>query len=85
MITLPDANNPKELRNVMLPDPSKPEGSIWQLERTGTTMAISIDGREVWKGVVPVLDKTIRLGETRTDPEHDGTIMFRSVKYGGAP
>ncbi len=85
MITLPDADDPKQLQNVMLPDPTKPEGSIWQLERTGTTLAISIDGRDVWKGTVPVIDKTIRLGETRTDPEHDGTITFRSVKFGGAP
>ena len=85
MITLPDASDPKQLQNVMLPDPTKPEGSIWQLERTGTTLAISIDGREVWKGTVPVIDKTIRLGETRTDHEHDGTITFRSVKFGGAP
>ena len=31
------------------------------------------------------LDKTISLGETRVDAEHDGTVRFRSVKYGGAP
>lgn len=84
MITLPDANDPKQLRNVMLPDPSRPEGSTWQFERTGTTLAITIDGREVWKGAVPALDKTVRLGETRIDPEHDGTLLFRSVRYGGA-
>jgi hypothetical protein len=85
MITVPDANDPKQLRNVMLPDPTRPEGSIWQLDRTGTEFALRIDGRDVWTGTVPVLDKTIRLGETRTDPEHDGTVTFRSVKYGGAP
>jgi hypothetical protein len=85
MITLPSATDPKQLQNVILPDPSKPDGSTWQFDRTGTELALRIDGREIWKGSVPTIDKTIRLGETRTDPEHDGTVTFRSVKYGGAP
>lgn len=85
MITVPDRNDPKQLQNVILPDPTRPEGSTWQFDRTGTDLALRIDGREVWKGTVTTLDKTISLGETRVDAEHDGTVMFRSVKYGGAP
>jgi hypothetical protein len=85
MITLPDPADPKQLKNHIVPDTSRPEGSVWQLERTGTTLIVTIDGREAWRGVVPALDKGIRLGESRTDPEHDGTLLIRSVKYGGAP
>lgn len=85
MITVPDPNDPKQLQNIILPDPTRPEGSTWQFDRTGTDLALRIDGREVWKGTVTTLDKTISLGETRVDAEHDGTVTFRSVKYGGAP
>jgi len=85
MITVPDLNDPKQLQNIILPDPTRPEGSTWQFDRTGTDLSLRIDGREVWKGTVTTLDKTISLGETRVDAEHDGTVTFRSVKYGGAP
>ena len=67
-----------------LPWPDAPEGSTWQLGRIANTLAIPIDGREVGKGAVPVLDKTVRLGMTRIDPEHDGTLLIRSVRFGGA-
>lgn len=84
MITTPDPANPKEMRNTILPDPTRPEGSIWQLEYVDGVASLTIDGRPIWKGQVANLDKTVMIGETRNDSEHDGTMIVRSVKFGGS-
>ena len=84
MITTPDPANPKEIRNTILPDPTRPEGSIWQLEYVDGVASLTIDGRPIWEGPVANLDKVVMIGETRNDPEHDGTMIVRSVKFGGS-
>ena len=84
MIMTPDPANPKEMRNTILPDPTRPEGSIWQLEFVDGLASLTIDGRPIWNGPVANLDKTVMISETRNDPEHDRTMIVRSVKFGGA-
>jgi|GEM_PF-6415993 len=57
------------------------ESYSWQLSRAPGRATLMRDGVELWSGPDPGQLGTIRLGETRTDIEHGGTLRIRAFAY----
>ena len=53
----------------------------WGLSRTAGRMSLTRDGEEIWSGADSGAFGFVRLGETRTDQEHGGTLRLRDFSY----
>lgn len=59
-----------------------PNGSLqeWTLRRAGGRAALLHGGEEIWTAAHPDPFRYVRLGETRTDREHGGTLRLHSLR-----
>ena len=83
-ITYPDERG--EARGHEIPHPAGSDGRPheWQVTRDSRQIALSIDGRQVWSAPQRGGLSPIRLGETRADPQHGGSMRVEAVSYSSA-
>jgi len=53
----------------------------WLLSRDNKQISLSIDGRQVWSAPSVEELNLVKLGETKVDPEHGGSMRVESVSY----
>jgi hypothetical protein len=61
-----------------LPNGSRQE---WALRRVGRRVTLSLGGETLWQGPAGGPFGYIRLGETRSDPLHGGTLRLYGLRY----
>jgi hypothetical protein len=52
----------------------------WSYAWSGGRGRLRVDGRQVWEDALPA-PRVLRLGETRTDAEHGGTLRLSGLRY----
>jgi hypothetical protein len=80
-ITYPDPQN--VLRGHEIQHPLGRDGQVhtWQLVRDSRELTLSIDGTRVWSAAQRDPLDQIRLGETRADPQHGGSMRVEALSY----
>ncbi|HEU5315419.1 MAG TPA: hypothetical protein VFX49_04875 [Chloroflexota bacterium] len=73
--SLPMSNNPARTRGTWS------FSHISGAGRAGGDVHLELDGRDVWSGRLDSPPRHLRLGETRTDREHGGTLRLTALRY----
>jgi hypothetical protein len=85
-ITYPDPANRNASRGYDVAHPAGSDGQVheWQLVRDARQITLSIDGQQVWSAAAHEPFNQVKLGETKRDPEHGGSMRVESVGYASA-
>ncbi|CAA9279801.1 MAG: hypothetical protein AVDCRST_MAG77-4301 [uncultured Chloroflexi bacterium] len=80
-ITYPDERNQLRGHEVQHPVGADGQAHDWRIVRDSRQIAVSIDGRQVWAAPQRGELNQVRLGETKNDREHGGSMRVESVSY----
>jgi hypothetical protein len=80
-ITYPDAQKNVRGYEIQHPLGRDAQAHEWRLRRDSRQISLAIDGRQVWSGPQHGEINQIRLGETKRDAEHGGTIRLEAASY----
>ena len=78
-VTYPDER--EQLRGHEIPLPAASEAQDWLIERTTARVSLSVDGRQLWSAPSREPLSQIRLGETKQDPQHAGSLRLERLSY----
>jgi hypothetical protein len=53
----------------------------WQLSRNAQQISLSIDGKQVWSAPSVEEFDQVKLGETKVDAQHGGSMRVEAVSY----
>jgi hypothetical protein len=53
----------------------------WRLVADATTLRLDVDGRQVWSAPEREPLDQLRLGDSRTEPDHGGTVALARASY----
>ena len=53
----------------------------WVVERSPSHVAVTVDGQRVWSAAPREPITQVRLGESRSDPQHGGTLALERASY----
>lgn len=83
-ITYPDER--KQMRGWEIQHPAGTDGQAhdWVIERDTQRISLSIDGKQVWSTMQHEALNQVKLGETKVDAEHGGSMSVQSVRYSSA-
>ncbi|MGI8422855.1 MAG: hypothetical protein ACR2NO_01835 [Chloroflexota bacterium] len=80
-ITYPDAAGTLRGHEVPHPIGQDAQPHDWQLARDTQNIRLNVDGRQVWSASQRGPLRQLRLGETRSDPEHGGAMSIERVSF----
>jgi hypothetical protein len=80
LVTAPDANGQPKGDGIALAVPNG-RAVDWVLRRGEGRMRLLADGREIWTGPDSGGLTPARLGETRTDRDHGGTLRLTALRF----
>ena len=80
-ITYPDERNDARGHEVQLPAVNDGRVHDWLLVRDSRQITLSFDGRQVWTAPARGELNQMRLGETKRDPAHGGTMRIEAASY----
>ena len=80
-VTYPDAAGVLRGHEVSHPIGQDGLAHEWRISRDSSTVRLSLDGREVWTAPQRGEIKQLRLGETRSDPEHAGEMVLQHASF----
>jgi hypothetical protein len=83
-ITYPDERKAAHGYEIQHPVGTDGRPHDWLLTRDNRQIALSIDGRQVWSAPSVEEFNLVKLGETKVDPEHGGSMRVESVAYSTA-
>jgi hypothetical protein len=83
-ITYPDERKQARGNEIQHPVGSDGKPHDWLLTRDNQQISLSIDGRQVWSARSAEEFNLVKLGETKVDPEHGGSMRVESVSYASA-
>src|SRR5436190_2341591 len=80
-ITYPDER--KQAKGFEIAHPVGSDGQIhqWELSRNSRQISLSLDGKQVWSAPSVEAFDQVKLGETKVDPQHGGTMRVEAVSY----
>jgi hypothetical protein len=80
-VTYPDASGAQ--RGHEINHPVGQDGLVheWQVSRDMSEIRLNLDGRSVWTAPQRGELRQLRLGETRSDPEHGGTMLLERASF----
>ena len=80
-VTYPDQR--EQLRGHEITHSAAADGSPhdWLLERTTAQIVLSVDGRQVWSAAAREPITQARLGESKRDPQHAGSMRIERVSF----
>jgi hypothetical protein len=80
-ITYPDERN--QARGYEIPHPAGSDGAVhdWQIRRTSQQISVDIDDKQVWSAPQRGELNQAKLGETKTDAAHAGSMRVESASY----
>jgi hypothetical protein len=53
----------------------------WKITRDGREIVLLVDGTRIWAAPQRSPLRQLKLGETKIDPQHGGTIRIEDVRY----
>lgn len=80
-VTYPDDRNVMRGHEVQHPVGSDGQPHSWTVVRNGSQVSLSLDGRQVWSAPQRGPLGQMRLGETKVDAEHGGSVRIESASY----
>ena len=80
-ITYPDQRDQAQGHEVQLPAINDGRPHDWLLMRDSRQVALSFDGRQVWTAPSRGELNQVRLGETKRDSAHAGTMRIEAASY----
>lgn len=80
-ITYPDERDQSRGHEIQLPAVNDGRIHDWILTRSSRQIALTFDGQEVWTAPQRGELNQMRLGETKRDPLHAGTMRIESASY----
>ena len=80
-ITYPDERDQARGHEVQLPAINDGRPHDWLLVRDSRQTALSFDGRQVWSAPARGELNQMRLGETKRDAQHGGTMRVETASY----
>lgn len=83
-ITYPDEGKVMRGHEIVHPAGSDGLTHAWQLTRDQRQVSLSIDGQQVWSTLQQGELNQIKLGETKNDPQHGGSMRLEHVRYTSA-
>lgn len=80
-VTYPDERDVMRGHEIQHPVGVGGQAHTWVVERAGSLISLSIDGRRVWSAPPRGALGQMRLGETKVDAEHGGSMRVESASY----
>jgi hypothetical protein len=80
-ITYPDDQNVNQGTEIQHPVGSDGQPHDWEILRDPARIRLLIDGKEIWSATQREALGMIKLGETRVDPEHGGSMRLERASY----
>jgi hypothetical protein len=73
----------KQLTGFEIQHPVGSDGQVheWQLSRNGRQISLSLDGKQVWSARSWEEFDQVKLGETKVDAQHGGSMRVEAVSY----
>jgi hypothetical protein len=80
-VTYPDENNNQRGSEITHPVGSDGQPHDWRLTRGRGEVSLELDGRQVWKAPAREAFNQLRLGDSKSDPAHGGSMRLERASY----
>ena len=80
-VTYPDENRQQKGTEIQHPVGTDGQPHDWLLTRDSQQISLSLDGKQVWSARSAEELNQVKLGETKKDPQHGGSMRVESVSY----